>query len=111
MHVQPACDNPLDQQPLKVTGGSVTAERISPSADLLVAWLDELLYRFYTREIIYSKFKIEELSENRIRAKVFGRAVASNRNRLKTEIKAVTYSELRIEKTGKGYQVEIIFDV
>ena len=29
----------LDQQPLKVTGGSVTAERISPSAELLVAWL------------------------------------------------------------------------
>jgi glucose-6-phosphate dehydrogenase assembly protein OpcA len=37
----------LDQQPLKVTGGSVTAERISPSADLLVAWLsDRLKVRF-----------------------------------------------------------------
>ena len=33
----------LDQQPLKVTGGSVTAERISPSADLLVAWLTDRL--------------------------------------------------------------------
>ncbi|MEI2713052.1 MAG: glucose-6-phosphate dehydrogenase assembly protein OpcA [Nocardioides sp.] len=29
----------LDQHPLKVTGGCVAAERISPSADLLVAWL------------------------------------------------------------------------
>jgi glucose-6-phosphate dehydrogenase assembly protein OpcA len=29
----------LDQHPLKVTRGSVTAERISPSAELLVAWL------------------------------------------------------------------------
>jgi len=33
----------LDQQPLKVTGGSVTAERISPSAELLVAWLADRL--------------------------------------------------------------------
>jgi glucose-6-phosphate dehydrogenase assembly protein OpcA len=33
----------LDQQPLKVTGGSVTAERVSPSADLLVAWLADRL--------------------------------------------------------------------
>lgn len=33
----------LDQHPLKVTGGSVSAERISPSADLLVAWLAERL--------------------------------------------------------------------
>lgn len=29
----------LDQHQLKVTGASVTAERISPSADLLAAWL------------------------------------------------------------------------
>ena len=37
----------LDQQPLKVSGGSVTAERISPSAELLVAWLaDRLKVRF-----------------------------------------------------------------
>ena len=33
----------LEQHPLKVTGGSVTAERISPSADLLVAWLADRL--------------------------------------------------------------------
>jgi glucose-6-phosphate dehydrogenase assembly protein OpcA len=33
----------LDQQPLKVTGGSVTAERISPSAELLLAWLSDRL--------------------------------------------------------------------
>jgi glucose-6-phosphate dehydrogenase assembly protein OpcA len=33
----------LDQQPLKVTGGWVTAERISPSAELLVAWLADRL--------------------------------------------------------------------
>ncbi len=29
----------LDQHPLKVTGASVTGERISPSAELLAAWL------------------------------------------------------------------------
>ena len=33
----------LDQQPAKVTAASVTAERISPSADLLSAWLADRL--------------------------------------------------------------------
>ena len=79
--------------------------------ELLVAWLDELLYRFYTKEIIFSKFLIEELSENTLKAKVFGRPVGANRNRLKVEIKAVTYSDLKIKSSGGGYQVEIIFDV
>jgi glucose-6-phosphate dehydrogenase assembly protein OpcA len=34
----------LDQQPLKVRRASVTAERISPSADLLRAWLNDRLH-------------------------------------------------------------------
>ena len=33
----------LDQHPLKITRGSVSAERISPSAELLVAWLADRL--------------------------------------------------------------------
>ena len=33
----------LDQQPLTVTRASVTAERVSPSADLLAAWLTDRL--------------------------------------------------------------------
>ena len=33
----------LDQHPEKVTEASVTAERVSPSADLLVAWLSDRL--------------------------------------------------------------------
>jgi len=89
---------------------TVEADAESPE-ELLVAWLDELLYRFYTKEIIFSKFLIEKLTDNRIEAKICGRPVGANRNRLKTEIKAVTYSGLAIQKTGGGYQVEIIFDV
>ena len=33
----------LDQHPLKVTGASISAERVSPSADLLAAWLADRL--------------------------------------------------------------------
>lgn len=79
--------------------------------ELLVAFLDELLYRFYTKWFIFFKFEIEELTETRIKAKAFGRPVGENRNRLKTEIKAATYHNLKIEKTGEGYKVEIIFDI
>ncbi len=34
----------LDQHPLKVTGASVSSEKISPSADLLAAWLADRLH-------------------------------------------------------------------
>jgi glucose-6-phosphate dehydrogenase assembly protein OpcA len=40
----------LDQHPGKVLAASVTAERISPSADLLLAWLDDRLRCPVTRK-------------------------------------------------------------
>ena len=79
--------------------------------ELLVAWLDELLYNFYTKQIIFSQFDIKELSDKRLVAEASGRPVGANRNRLKTEIKAATYAGLKIEKIPEGYRVEIIFDV
>jgi len=79
--------------------------------ELLVAWLDELLYRFYTKQIILSEFNIEEMTGVSLKATAYGRSVMANRNRLKTEIKAATYADLAIKKTADGYSVEIIFDV
>ncbi|NYD41724.1 glucose-6-phosphate dehydrogenase assembly protein OpcA [Nocardioides panaciterrulae] len=41
----------LDQHPLKVSGASISAERISPSADLLEAWLRDRLRVEVTRVV------------------------------------------------------------
>jgi len=79
--------------------------------ELLIAWLSELLYHFYTKQIIFFEFHIEELDDMHIIAKAVGRHVGSNRNRLKTEIKAVTYHELKIEETEGKLNATLIFDV
>jgi SHS2 domain-containing protein len=79
--------------------------------DLLVAWLEELLYEFCTKQIIFSEFRIKEISNTYLSAEVSGQNVGKNRNRLKTEIKAATYSGVDIKKTENGYEVEIILDV
>ncbi len=79
--------------------------------ELLVVWLDELLYNFYTKQIIFFDFKILELDDKRINAEAFGRNLGENRNRLKTEIKAVTYHELKIEEKKGGFTASVIFDV
>ncbi|MDP2928876.1 MAG: archease [Candidatus Omnitrophota bacterium] len=79
--------------------------------ELLISWLDELLYNFYTKSIIFYKFEVRELSEDILKAKAFGRLISKNRNRLKTEIKAATYYNLKIIKKDDYYEVDIIFDV
>jgi len=79
--------------------------------DLLIAWLDELLYRFCTKEILFYSFDIESLSPTSLTATALGRSIRANRNRLKTEIKAATYHDVKIRKSADGYEVEIILDV
>lgn len=79
--------------------------------ELLVSWLDELLYNFYTKGIIFSLFDIIDLGEMRLKAHAYGRHVGENKNRLKKEIKAVTFHNLHIKEQDEAFSVEIIFDV
>ena len=79
--------------------------------ELLVAWLDELLYYFYTKEIIFFKFHVEKIEGHQLIAKAFGRLAKANKNRLKIEIKAATYHNLHIKRTADGLTVEMILDV
>ncbi len=79
--------------------------------ELLIAWLEELLYNFYTKNIIFSEFNITELTDTDLAAKVKGRFVGENKNRLKSEIKAATRHELKIGKKDDQYETQIVFDV
>ena len=94
--------------------GSVTVDikKEAPnSEELLIEWLDELLYNFYTKTLIFNDFQIIELDEKHIVGKATGRHVGENRSRLKTEIKAATYHELKIEQKDGIFQTQLIFDV
>ena len=91
---------------------SVNIDLKAPSKEeLLVSWLDELLYNFYTKGIIFFKFEIDFINNEQIVAKAFGRHVGENRNRLKKEIKAATYHALEVKKDEKGFSIDIVFDV
>jgi len=79
--------------------------------ELLLSWLDELLFNFCTKSILFFDFKIKSVSKDHLTAKAFGRHVGENKNRLKTEIKAVTYHELKIQKVKSGFEATVIFDV
>ncbi|MBN1871453.1 MAG: archease [Candidatus Omnitrophica bacterium] len=79
--------------------------------ELLIEWLDELLYNFYTKNIIFCEFGIRELTETNLTARVKGRFIGENKNRLKTEIKAATRHDLHITKNDDIYEVRIVFDV
>lgn len=79
-------------------------------ADLLRAWLAELLYRFSVDGLIFCEFKIE-LAEGRLRAKARGEKMNPARHGMRTELKAVTYHALSVRREGDAWVGEVIFDV
>ena len=78
---------------------------------LLVSWLNELLYLFDIDYIIFSKFDITHLSNNRLQATVCGEKVDLSRHQLKTSIKAATYHMLMVEKNNDGCRTQVILDI
>lgn len=79
--------------------------------DLLVAWLSELIFLFFNDGLIVEKVDIEQLDSQGIQAEVSGRIFNPEFQRIKTEIKAVTFHELEVKQTQRGYEAQVIFDV
>jgi SHS2 domain-containing protein len=77
---------------------------------LLVEWLNELIYRFDTENIIFKRFDITELDNTRLRARSYGEKVDNSRHELRTGVKAATYHLLKVDKDD-GYKIQVILDI
>jgi SHS2 domain-containing protein len=79
--------------------------------ELLITWLDELLFRYETERIICNQFIISNLDEKSLSATVFYEKIDRKKHEIKTEIKNVTYHQLEIKKVRNRWSAQIIFDV
>ncbi len=77
---------------------------------LLLDWLDDLLFRFETRRIVFVKFDVH-VTDAGITARIGGEPVDPTRHRLGREVKAVTYHELDVRDTVDGVEATVIFDI
>ena len=77
--------------------------------ELLVNWLNQLLFLSASREIIFRDFKITELSERTLKAEASGLPMSACEVHI--EVKAATYHELKVSNNEDEWQAKIIFDV
>ncbi len=87
--------------------------------ELLVSWLNEIIYLSASKSMLFSKFEVSEMDERHLKAKIFGEEFDTTRHQIETEFKAATYHRLKISNL-KGdnstfpegiLQAEIIFDI
>jgi SHS2 domain-containing protein len=80
-------------------------------ADLLVNFLREVLYAWNGDRFLMKACRIREVSPRRLKALLRGEPFDPARHRILKEIKAVTYHQASVEKTGDGWVARVIFDV
>lgn len=85
----------------------ITAEN---QEDLLVAWLNELIYLFEVESILFKRFSVDELTETRLKSRCYGQAIDLLRHKIKLGVKAATYHMLKVEKDN-GSRVQVLFDI
>lgn len=79
--------------------------------NLLVELLNELLYIFDMERIVFKRFEFDKLSGSELKVSCFGDKINLSKQKIKREVKAVTYHMLVINKVDNGYKAQIIFDI
>jgi len=81
--------------------------------DLLIAWLNELLYISEVKLVILNKFSIKELSDYQIKAEIRGIKIDQLCFKIEKEVKAVTYHRLEFKKDEESglWEAQVIFDI
>lgn len=100
---EPSAIEEREQRQIEVTGGD--------HETLLFAWLAELLAISDAEQIFFRGAEVSELRDGRLRGAAAGEKYDKARHRAGTYIKAVTYHQLRVERTPEGWRARVFLDV
>jgi SHS2 domain-containing protein len=77
---------------------------------LLFDWLKALLYHFEVDRLICSRFVVR-VGDDGLHAVARGETYDPSRHEPAHEVKAITYHDLKVEKTPDGWLAEVIVDI
>ena len=103
--------NREDVLPTDTEAVSLASETL---ADLLLAWLNELIFRSETGHRLFGAFRVEvdESGDGpSLKATIAGEPIDRDRHILDHEVKAATHHGLSVEPTDGGWQAEVILDI
>jgi SHS2 domain-containing protein len=79
--------------------------------ELLVGWLNDLVFLFEARGIVARRIVFPEWSETSFRAELHGEPADSARHAPRDVVKAATYHELSVTSGKDGWHARVILDV
>lgn len=80
-------------------------------ADLMVNYLRELLYLWTGKQKLVKLIDIVHISDTAVTARVSTDRYQPERHEILNEIKAVTYHQIDVSHTTKGWEATVVFDI
>ncbi|HEX9093162.1 MAG TPA: archease [Coriobacteriia bacterium] len=84
--------------------------RGSDDGDLLVRWLNELIYLVDARGLVFNRFVVEQQAPGVLFATAYGEPLDPARHRPRSAVKAATYHQLAVEP-GPPARIRVIVDL
>jgi SHS2 domain-containing protein len=82
---------------------------------LLFDFLSEFLYIFDVERLIFGNINVERIEKTNeeltLKAILYGEKFNSDKHDIGTEVKAITYSYMKIEEKEDKTEVEVVFDI
>lgn len=79
--------------------------------ELLVTWLNEILFRFEVDGLVPAAFTIERLNTADLQASIHGTPYHPDQHPLEHQIKAVTYHQLTLQPCRHGWFARVYVDL
>ena len=102
-----------DRGEVRASGHIPVALSAASVEDLLVDWLNELLYVFEVRRFLTADADVHVTADAppRLEAIARGEPQDAARHPIRVLVKGATYHALRIQHADEGWQARIVFDV
>ncbi|MCQ4574265.1 MAG: archease [Candidatus Brocadiales bacterium] len=78
---------------------------------LLVKWLNELLYLNEVEDLLFKRFKVAEINGGKLRASAFGEKFIPGRHVILTPLKAVTYHRIEVRQEPGRWHARVVVDL
>ncbi len=101
-----------NREAVRVERTEKVALRADSTADLLLDWLNELIFRSETGHVLYTRFDVRVADDGlSLEARIGGEAIDRDRHVLDHEVKAVTHHGASLDREGDGWVAEVILDI
>jgi len=101
--VEPATVDPSEQRFISLKG--------TDPENLLVRWLSEIIYLYDGEDFLLSDVTVSRLERGELEATLAGEKVVEGKHKLRMDVKAITYHQLKVDETPEGVLLRVFLDI